>query len=171
QRMAVSEVAGLMAGAAEARQDLAARVIEDVHLLGAAVHHVEQLLLAVGRERDPPRGATLVGQLAAGVRDRDVAHERAVFLEDLDAIALAVAYVDQAGIAHGYAVHDLGEHAGRAAAGLLLGGLASPLTQELAVLVEHGDAAVAVAVGDVDVAVAGIDHHAGGHVELVSRGI
>src|SRR4029453_13027508 len=62
-----------------------------------------------------------------------------------------------------------GEHARRAAAALLLGGLASPLPQELAVLVEHSDAAVAVAVGDVDVAVAGGDHHAGGHVEPLAR--
>src|SRR5262245_28805696 len=171
ERMAVGEVAGLMARATEAREDLATRVIENVHLLGAAVHHVHELLLAIGREGDPPRCAALVRQLPARVRDRDVAHERPVFLENLDAVALAVASVDQAGIAHGDAMHDLGEHAGRAAAGLLLGGLASPLPQELAVLVEHRDAAVAVAVGDVDVAVAGIDHHAGGHVELVARGV
>src|SRR5204862_4341474 len=84
-----------------------------------------------------------------------------------DAIALAVADVDQAGIAHGDAVHDLGERAGRGTLGFLVRCLPSPLPQELAVLIEYGDAPVAVTVGDVDVAVAGIDHHAGRHVKLV----
>ena len=51
-----------------------------------------------------------------------------------------------------------GEHAGHGLLRFLVGRLASPLAQELAVLVEHHDAPVAVAVGDVDVAVARIDH-------------
>ena len=68
-------------------------------------------------------------------------------------------------------MHDLGEHAGDVLLGFLLGRLASPLPQEFAGLVEHRDAPVAVAVGDVDVAVARIDHDPRRHVELVLRGV
>src|ERR1700687_315528 len=42
--VAVGEVADLMAGAAEARENLAAGVVENMHLLGAAVHHIHVLL-------------------------------------------------------------------------------------------------------------------------------
>src|SRR4029079_947440 len=108
----MGEIAELMAGAAEARKDLPAGVVEGMHLLGAAIHHIHELLLAIGRERHPPRGAALVRKLAGCVGDRNVAHERSVLLVDLDAIALAVACVDLAGIAHGDAGHDLREHAG-----------------------------------------------------------
>ena len=64
-------------------------------------------------------------------------------------------------------MHDLAEDAADAVLGFFLGGLPAPLAQEFAGLVEHGDAAVAVAVGDVDVAVGGIDDDAGGIVEAV----
>src|SRR5262245_45966923 len=71
--VAVREVADLVAGSAEARQDLATGMVERVHLLAAAVHHVHELLRAVGRERDPPGGAALIRKLAGRVGDQDVA--------------------------------------------------------------------------------------------------
>ena len=92
-------------------------------------------------------------------------------VEDLDAVALAVAYVEQSGVAHVDAVHHFGEDSADAVLGFFGGGLAAPLAQEFAVLVEYGDAAVAVAVGNVDVSVGGIDDDAGGVVEAVGRGV
>ena len=167
----MGEVADLVTRTAEARQDFSADVVEDVHLLGAAVHDVKIALLLVGRERDPPGGAALVRKLAGLVWDRDVAHEAAVLAEHLDPVTLPVARIDEPGIAHVDAVHDLGEHARHRLLRFLVGRLPSPLPQELAVLVEHHDAAVAIAVGDEDIAVVGIDHDRGRHVELVLRGI
>src|SRR3954453_356802 len=90
-RVAMGEVADLVARAAEARQDLPAGVVEDMHLLGAAVHHVQELLIAIRRECHPPCRAALVGKLTCRVRDWDVAHELPVLLVDLNPIALTVA--------------------------------------------------------------------------------
>src|SRR5436190_23673103 len=53
-RMAMGEIADLMAWPAEARQDFAGGMIERVNLLGAAVHHVHEPLRRVRRERNPP---------------------------------------------------------------------------------------------------------------------
>src|SRR5262245_64169726 len=53
-RMAVSEIADLMARPAEARQDLAGGMIERVDLLSATVHHVHEPLRRIRRERNPP---------------------------------------------------------------------------------------------------------------------
>ena len=64
-------------------------------------------------------------------------------------------------------MNDLGEDAGCAFLCFLVGCLAAPLAQELSVFVEHHDAAVAVAVGDIDVAVGRIDHDRRRHVQLI----
>src|SRR4051794_11278743 len=95
EAVTVRKVAELMAGAAEARDDLAARMIEDVHLFVAAVHHVQVLLLRIAREFGPPRGAAAVGQGRRAVAYPYVPLEIAELVEDLNAIALAVAYIDE----------------------------------------------------------------------------
>ena len=92
-------------------------------------------------------------------------------VEHLDALALAIADVNQSGAAHRDAVHDLRERAARAGLDFLLRRLLSPLAQELSVAVEHRHAPVAVSVGDVDIAVRGIDDDAGGIEELRAAGV
>ena len=161
-RVAVNETSDLVAGTAEAGQDFPAGVVENMHLLVAAVHDVHELLLGVDRERDPPGRAARIGQSRGSGPDPDIALEVSHLVEDLDAISLTVADVYQAVISKSNAMHKLRECAGSAVTSFLCGRLATPLAQEFAALVEHGDAAIAVAVGDVDIAVARVDHDSGG---------
>ena len=49
----MGEIAELMAGAAEAREDLPAGVVEGMHLLGAVIHHIHELLLAIVESYHP----------------------------------------------------------------------------------------------------------------------
>ena len=59
-----------------------------------------------------------------------------------------------------------GERAARAGLDLFLRRLPSPLAQKASVAVEHNHATVPISIGDVDIAVRGIDDHAGGVEEL-----
>src|SRR6187399_1352919 len=128
--MTVREVAEPVTGPAEARQNLAARVIENVQLLVAPVHDVHEPLLGVARERNPPDRAARIGQRRRARSHPDAPDERAHFVEHLDAIALAVADVDEPGAAHRDAVHQLCEHPAYAIDGFLRRRLAAPLTKE-----------------------------------------
>src|SRR5258706_9373436 len=68
-------------------------------------------------------------------------------------------------------MNDLRERGGNTRRGFLSGRLPSPLPQKFPVAIEHRDAAVAVTVGDVNVAVRGIDHNGRGIKKLGLAGI
>src|SRR5262245_28883334 len=57
-RVVLGEIADLVVGAAGVRQGLFGGVLQYLHLLCAAIHHLHELLLAIGRERHPPGRAT-----------------------------------------------------------------------------------------------------------------
>src|SRR5258706_15346033 len=68
-------------------------------------------------------------------------------------------------------MNNLRENGGRTLLGFLPGRLPSPLPQKFPVAIEHRDAAVAVALGDVNVAVGGVDHNGRGIKKLGLAGI
>src|SRR5438034_4594620 len=107
QRMAMCEVAQLMPGTTKTRQDLSAGMFQDVDLLVAAVHHVHEFLLAIARKGNPPDSASRIGHRGRPRLDPDIPFEAAHLVEHLDPIALAVAHVQESGVAHGDAMHDL----------------------------------------------------------------
>jgi hypothetical protein len=123
----VREITELMAGTAETRQDFSAGVVEGMNLLIAAIHHVHELLFLISRESDPPCGAPWVRQILGARPDPDVPLELAHLVEDLNSIALSIAYVYQSGVAHRYAMHDLREDSRIAPFGFFLRRLTSPL--------------------------------------------
>lgn len=91
--MNVEELPGAVPSVAAKEADEFESVsIEDLHLLVAAVRHIEELLLFVGRERDIKRGAFRRRRLAL---DEALLNESTVGPEDLNAVVNAVAYVDQ----------------------------------------------------------------------------
>src|SRR5581483_924334 len=108
---------------------------------------------------DPPRRA-VTGQIGAAALDEDVLLEIARFVEYLDALAVAVADVQKAVVAEHDAVHDAEKNAAGVRLGLLLRRLTAELPNVFALAVEDDDAPVAVAVGDVNVAVRRIDREA-----------
>jgi len=165
-RVTVREVAQPVPGTTEARQNFSACVIEDVHLLVAAVHHVQVLLLRIARERDSPDSPPRIGHGGRACLHPDVSLEVAHLVEHLDPIALPVADVQQSRVAHGDAMHDLCERAANAVYGFFVGRLLAELSQEVSFTIEHRDTAVAVTVGDVHIPVAGIDDDGGGVEEL-----
>ena len=79
--------------ASEEAHDLQRFAIHDIHFFVAAIRHVEELLLRVGRERDVERGAFGARGFPLDVVFLD---EGAVQPEHLDAIVHAVAYIHQA---------------------------------------------------------------------------
>src|SRR5688572_26906900 len=137
EAVAVREVSELVSGTAEAGKKRAARVIEYVDLLISAIHHVEILLSAVRRKPGPPRGAALVRQCRRSGAHPDVALEVAHLVENLHAIALAVADVDEPLVADRNAMHDLREHPADARLHFFRRRLAAPLAQEVAVAIEY----------------------------------
>ena len=129
-----------MPGSAEARKYRTAAVIEYVDLLVAPVHHVQIALLLVGRERESPCGAGRDQaehqlQMLAGLRqlrcciglDPDVPDVVAVRVEHLDSVALAVAYINQSGLADGDAMDCVRENPARTGPDLLAASLAGPI--------------------------------------------
>src|SRR5262245_43963631 len=96
-----------MTGTTEGAENFAAVVVDDVHLLVASVHHEQVTLCSVAREVDGPHRAAFVGQFAGAGADPQVALETPELVEDLDAITLPVAHVQQTGCTHGDAMHDL----------------------------------------------------------------
>ena len=159
--------------AAEAGQHRAAPPVEDVDPHAVLVEDEQQALLRVGRERQRHRGAAGAG--AGGVarghgveRHVDVADERAHPVEDLDAVRLPVADVDQAVAGHAQAVRQ------RRDVPFRRGPVERPLAEELPVAVEHRDPVVAgrgLAVGHVDVAGRLVDVEARRQEELRAAGV
>ena len=83
----------------------------------------------------------------------EVAH----LVENLDAIAQAVAYVDQAVVPDNHAVHGAQKYTANPCVRLCLRGLTPPLAEVVAFAIEDHDALVPVTIGNVHVAVARID--------------
>src|SRR5262249_18364303 len=61
-RVAVDEVADLVSGSAEARENLSAGMIEYMHLFVTAVHDVQNFLPGIPRKGDPPDRAPGIGK-------------------------------------------------------------------------------------------------------------
>src|SRR5262249_14313246 len=72
---------------------------------------------------------------------------------------------------HSDTVYDFAERRRSTRVGFGRCRLPAPLAQKLAAAVEHGDAPVAIAVGNIDVAVAGIDRDTRRIEELLGAGI
>ena len=165
--MGLIELAGEAAGTAEAAEVLSGRALDDLDHAVVLVDDEHQPLIGVGREIDGDRRTAALLELAVlGRRDRlpgnvDGALQRAHLVVEADRGAEPVADIEHPVIGHGQAMHGL--HV-----------VDDPLAQELAGLVQHRHAAVAVrafAVGDVDVAVLAVHIDAGRHVERRGRRI
>jgi hypothetical protein len=97
--------------------------------------------------------------------DKNVPFEVAHLVENLDAIAQAVTYVDQTIVPDHHAVHGGQEYTANSRVRLCLRALTPPLTKEVAFAIKHCDAFVAVAIGNVHVAVARVDRDLRGFEE------
>ena len=115
------------ARAAELRQFLPRDSIEDPNEFVAEIADVHILLGRVTREGELPCAAVARIGRPEDERRRNISFEGTRLVEDLDAIAVAVAHVQQAVISHHDAVHDIHEHAAHARSGLGLRSLAPPL--------------------------------------------
>src|SRR5882672_243350 len=173
------ELARLAAAVSEVG-DFLERVAQDnAHLLVLAVGEEHEPLLAVLRERDIPGRAR--SERLLGVEP--FLHELPVRLEYLHAVALAVAHVDEAVVRALDAMHRVAELlSGRGLRVVVAqGGVArlvavrAPVALHLAGIgVDHGDAFVEIAVGDVGFVGLGIDPDLGHPpevLEVVAAGV
>src|SRR5262249_38060703 len=136
--------------------------------LVAAVHDVHEFLLPIPRKTHPPGGAARVRQFRGPGPNPDILLKVTHLVEHLDPIALAVTHVHQTGVGAPYSKHDLSKPPARSSLGFFLCGLPSPLAKESAFSIKHRDAAVPIAIGDVDVTIIGV-HHDTGRVEELGR--
>src|SRR5207237_1515424 len=90
------ELARLAAAVAEVRQLLQRLAQDDAHSLVAAVGHEDVALPRIARERDVPHRAFA----QAAPRVPLLLHELAILGEHLQAVCLAVAYVNEAIVRH-----------------------------------------------------------------------
>src|SRR5271168_2400696 len=140
-------------------------MIEYLDLLIASVVHVHIFLLPVGRKADPPRGAPIIGKAASSLYP-EIVFEVSHLVEDLDPVALAVTDIDQAVVADDHTMHNLHECTTHTCVCFFFCPLVPPLTKEFSRSIENNYAAVAIAVGDVDVSVGGVYRDIGRHVKL-----
>jgi hypothetical protein len=89
--------------------------------------------------------------------DHVIPFEVAHFVEYLDPVALFVANVHQAIVIEYHAMDNLEEGSADTGLGFSRRSLAAPLPDKMAGLIEHGNAAVAITVGNIDIAVGRID--------------
>src|SRR5258706_2981139 len=166
------ELAGLAAAVAEIADLLERLAHDDPHLLVLAVGEKHEALLRIFREGDVPGRARSEGLLGI----EPFLHELAVRLEYLHAVGLAVAHVDKTVVRALDAVHRVAELLRRrrlrvvVAHGGVVGLVAvrAPVTLHLAGIgVDHGDAFVGVAVGDVGFVGLGIDPDLGHPPEVL----
>src|SRR5258706_22363 len=166
------ELAGLAAAVAEIADLLERLAHDDPHLLVLAVGEKHEALLRIFREGDVPGRARSEGLLGI----EPFLHELAVRLEYLHAVALAVAHVDQAVVRALDAVHRVAELLRRrrlrvvVAHGGVVGLVAvrTPIALHLAGIgVDHGDALVEIAVGDVRLVGLGVDPDLGHPPEVL----
>src|SRR5580704_2208044 len=155
------ELACQIADLADRRDDLSGLTLDDVDAGIVLVHHEHEGLGGIARESEGDRGAAALLDLAVRRHARRLPRvvegplEIPHLVVEPYVIAEAIADIDYAVIGERHAVHRV--HAGD-----------EPLAQEIAVPIEHQDAAVAIAafaVGDVDVAVSPIDLNARGRGE------
>src|SRR5256885_1156837 len=103
------ELARVGAGAAKIADDLAARALHDLDARVVLVDHEHVALLAVAREVDRHGGAAAVGGPCCHRRRRHVvgARQHAHLVEHADLAIAAVAYIHDAVLGQGHAVHRL----------------------------------------------------------------
>src|SRR5215467_9206316 len=99
------KLSGLPPVAAELAHDLAIVAQERPDVIVLSVGVVEPRLRRVVRDVDVPDRAAA----ARGRRDHELLHERAVLLEDLDAIVRPVAHVEQPVLGQAGAMHRIAE--------------------------------------------------------------
>src|SRR6516162_3654724 len=97
--------------------------------------------------------------------DTDVPLEVAHLVENLDAIAQAVTYVHQTVVPDNNAVHGTEEYTANPRVRLFLCALTPPLTEVVAFAIKDHDAFVPITIGNVHVAVAGVDRDLRGFEE------
>src|SRR5256885_3937823 len=166
------ELAGLAPAVAEVRDLLQRLAKDDAHLLVLAVGEEDEALLGIFRKGDIPdrtRGEGLLGV-------ERLLHKRPVRTEYLQTIRLAVAHVDQTVVRALDAVHRIAELLGGRRLRIVvthgsvvrLVAVRAPVALHLAGIgVDHGNAPVAVAVGDVGFVGLGIDPDLGHPPEVL----
>src|SRR6478672_3099141 len=165
------ELSGVAAAAAKTAGHGAVLALDDPDLIVLAVGTQQIGLLRVGPDRDVPHRAVAERVLL----EEPLLDEAAVLLEHLDTVVDAVADIDQPVIGELHAMHGIGELLRHRRLGIvrrLLGiirrlavGAPMPLVGAGGG-VEHDDAPVAVAVGDVDLVGVLVDRGLGGLAEL-----
>src|SRR5579862_3642918 len=142
-------------------------------LLIGSVGEVDVLLLRIFREGDVPNRAVAESVLV----ENFLFDERAVGLEDLDAIVDAVAYVEESVIGEIGAMDGIAELLGNRLIGRVraevdvvrLVAVGTPIAFEFSAIgVEDDNALVAVSVGDVDFIGLLVDENLGGQSEIFS---
>src|SRR6267143_6746337 len=171
-------------GAAKRADDLQRLAVEDIDLLIGAVGHDQERLFRIDGKPDVPHRATAERVL----RDERFAHERPIFPEDLNPIVRAIAHVNQTIVRNPHGVHDA-ELRRRRAVRIVLAGFVFvlhgaverarqtlPRPQKIPIVgllavrapvpfvgarcrVEHDDAMVHVAVGDIQLVGRRVDDH------------
>src|SRR5579864_6067361 len=129
------------------------------HVIGA-VGDIHELLGRVRRKADPARGADCIFRVCAvgGLTlDPNIPLEIAHLVENLDAIAQAVAYIDQPVVPDHHTVHWAQEYTADARVRLSLRRLTTPLTEIAPFPIKDHDAFVPIPVGNVHVAIARVD--------------
>src|SRR5712692_4486059 len=173
------ELAGLAPAVAEVRNLLQRLAQYDAHLLVLAVGEEHEALPGILRERDIPGRAR--GERLLGIEP--FLHERPVRAEHLHAVALAVAHVDQAVVRAFDAMHRVAELLGRRRFRIVVAqgsvvrlvAVRAPVAFHFAGIgIDHGDAFVGIAVGNVRFVGLGIDPDLGHPpevLEVVAAGI
>ena len=166
------EESGLPTAVAEARENLKRLTIHDVDLHVLAVGQIHVLLSGVPRERDVPGGSVAKCKW----RDLPFRHVGAVLPEDLESVVRAVADIDQAIVRRLGAVYGAAELSDEwsvrvVAAHVFVArhiAVCAPHTLDSTGLhIQHRDALVAVAIGDVDLAGLGVERDLGGSTEVL----
>ena len=168
------ELAGIAAAAAKTADHGTVVALQHPDFVVLAIGAQQLGLLRIGPDRDVPHRAVAERVLFV----EPFLHEGAVLPEHLDAVVDAVADIDQPVIGELHAMHGIGELLRGRRLGIV--GRLLVVVRRLAVGapvplvgagggVEHDDAAVAVAVGDVDFVGVLVDRGLGGLAEL--RGV
>ncbi len=168
------ELARLPPRTAEAGEDVLRCALDDAHLAVHPVGHVDEPLLAVGREHQVVDRAGASRALLEDV----LGDEAAVLAENLQPVVGAVADVDQAFRGKPDAVHRIRELQGRRSCGIV--GRRLLVARRLAVSapvalvgaalgIEHHDAPVGIAVGGEDLPGGDVDRDVGRRAEPHGR--
>ena len=183
--VSMREFTRLVARATEIREDLPSGVIEYINLLVLFIQDLHEPLCRIGRKTYPSRRAPGARQISRPgrlgpfsvvktqpasffVRNRYVLLEVANLVEHLHPVAPPVAHVHPAVVVNGDAMRNLHELVAKACLHLGLGARQNPLAQEVPITIEHRHSMIATglfAIGNVNVAVARVDHNTAGPEE------